>query len=105
VINLRMKGCGLYWCESTAEGLIHLRCQLLSGHWSDFIRTTLTPEHNPVLLNRAAWMPWKRESSRDTHAPPPASLGVQRTWTCNLWTASTKKLVRQRLLQNVRSAG
>ena len=54
VINLRMKGCGLYWCESTAEGLIHLRCQLLSGHWSDFIRTTLTPEHNPVLLNRAA---------------------------------------------------
>ena len=54
VINLRMKGCGLYWCESTAEGLIHLRCQLLSGHWSDFIRTTLTPEHNPLLLERAA---------------------------------------------------
>ena len=54
VINLRMKGCGLYWSASTAEGLIHLRCQLLSGRWSDFIRTTLAPENNPVLLDRAA---------------------------------------------------
>jgi len=57
VINLRMKGCGLYWSQSTAEGLIHLRCQLLSGRWSNFIRTTLAPEHNPVLLGRAAGMP------------------------------------------------
>lgn len=54
VINLRMKGSGIYWTQSVAEGLVHLRCQLLSGCWSDFIRTTLAPATNPVVLGHAA---------------------------------------------------
>ena len=54
VINLRMKGSGIYWTQPVAEGLVHLRCQLLSGRWPDFIRITLAPETNPLVLGRAA---------------------------------------------------
>lgn len=54
VVNLRMKGSGIYWTRPVAEGLLHLRRQLRSGHWSDFIRTTLAPTTNPILLGQAA---------------------------------------------------
>lgn len=44
VINLRMKGSGVFWGRDMAEGVLHLRCRLLSGHWHQFVCTILQPE-------------------------------------------------------------
>jgi hypothetical protein len=33
VINLRLKGAGMFWLKHNAEGFLHLRCQLKSGNW------------------------------------------------------------------------
>jgi hypothetical protein len=44
VINLRMKGNGIYWLAQNAEGLMHMRAQLLTGHWKRFIHNVLEPE-------------------------------------------------------------
>lgn len=36
VVNLRLKGAGMFWLKENAEGLLHLRCQLKSGKWDAF---------------------------------------------------------------------
>jgi hypothetical protein len=36
VVNLRLKGAGMFWLKENAEGLLHLRCQLKSGNWDAF---------------------------------------------------------------------
>ncbi len=38
VINLRMKGPGIFWNEPNAERLLLLRCRLKAGRWSDLER-------------------------------------------------------------------
>jgi hypothetical protein len=43
-INLRFKSNGIFWLEESVEGLLHLRAQLLSGHWTDFTAAILQPE-------------------------------------------------------------
>lgn len=43
-VNLRFKSNGTFWLEESAEGLLHLRAQLLSGHWNDFAIAVLQPE-------------------------------------------------------------
>lgn len=43
VVNLRLKGNGIFWAERRAEGLLHTRAQLLSGQWNRFIQTILQP--------------------------------------------------------------
>lgn len=43
VVNLRLKGNGIFWAERRAEGLLHMRAQLLSGQWNRFIQTILQP--------------------------------------------------------------
>jgi len=43
VVNLRLKGNGIFWAERRAEGLLHMRAQLLSGQWKRFIQTILQP--------------------------------------------------------------
>lgn len=35
VVNLRMKGPGIFWLTESAEGFIHIRAQLLSGRWNN----------------------------------------------------------------------
>ena len=37
VINLRLKGPGLFWRRETAETFLFLRAQLLSGRWEIFL--------------------------------------------------------------------
>ncbi|MGV8122594.1 MAG: hypothetical protein AB2L14_22780 [Candidatus Xenobiia bacterium LiM19] len=44
VVNLRFKGNGIFWKEKTAEGLLHMRAQLLSGQWDNYILTLLRPK-------------------------------------------------------------
>ncbi len=41
VVNLRLKGTGMFWIKENAEGLLHLRCQLKSGNWDAFYKTTI----------------------------------------------------------------
>ena len=43
VVNLRLKGNGIFWTLETAEGLLHLRAQMLSGRWDKFVKTLLEP--------------------------------------------------------------
>src|ERR1017187_6846778 len=43
IINLRLKGNGIFWTLETAEGVLHLRAQMLSGRWDSFIKTVLQP--------------------------------------------------------------
>lgn len=43
-INLRFKSNGTFWLEESVEGLLHLRAQLLSGHWNEFAAAILEPE-------------------------------------------------------------
>jgi hypothetical protein len=35
VVNLRLKGSGLLWCEDNAEGMIILRASALTGRWEE----------------------------------------------------------------------
>lgn len=51
VINLRLKGNGIFWLREHAECVIHLRAHLLAGRWSELVKRT---------LNRPAWMPRSR---------------------------------------------
>ena len=44
VINLRLKGNGIYWRAGNGEGVMHMRAQLLSGRWMHFIQNVLEPE-------------------------------------------------------------
>lgn len=46
LINLRLKGNGIFWREENAEWLLHLRGQFLAGRWESMIDQVL----QPVLL-------------------------------------------------------
>lgn len=51
VVNQRLKGNSIYWLEDHAEAMLHLRSQLKTGRWDDFVRATLA---QPVWNPRAA---------------------------------------------------
>jgi len=44
VVNLRLKGNGIFWNIENAEAVLHLRAQLLCGRWDEFVQTILRPE-------------------------------------------------------------
>ena len=37
VVNLRLKGNGLMWCEGNAEGMLLLRAAALTGRWDEML--------------------------------------------------------------------
>jgi len=41
VVNLRMKGPGIFWTPDNVQRMLFIRCQLLSGRWQGFIRELL----------------------------------------------------------------
>jgi hypothetical protein len=41
VVNLRLKGAGMFWLEENAEAFLHLRCQLKVGRWNDYFASRL----------------------------------------------------------------
>jgi hypothetical protein len=43
MVNLRMKGNGIFWRLENAERLLFLRSQMLSGRWDAFIDNILRP--------------------------------------------------------------
>ena len=40
VINLRLKGNGIFWCEANAEGMLVLRAAALTGRWQETMEHT-----------------------------------------------------------------
>ena len=44
IVNLRLKGAGIFWKEASAEGLLHLRARYLSGDWDDYMMQIFAPE-------------------------------------------------------------
>ena len=47
IVNLRLKGAGMFWIRENAEGLLHLRCQLKSGNWDSFYRNAIDKLASP----------------------------------------------------------
>lgn len=43
IVNLRLKGAGMFWLKHNAEAFLHLRCQLKSGRWNEFFLKRITP--------------------------------------------------------------
>jgi hypothetical protein len=54
VVNLRMKGNGIFWEPSNAEDMLHLRAQLLCGRWQSYVATILQPREFWTLNPRVA---------------------------------------------------
>ena len=40
VINLRLKGNGIYWTEGNAEAVFQLRAAVVSGRWEEILEHT-----------------------------------------------------------------
>lgn len=43
IVNLRLKGAGMFWLQHNAEAFLHLRCQLKSGRWNEFFLKRISP--------------------------------------------------------------
>ena len=43
VINLRLKGNGIYWTEDNAEAVFQLRATVVSGRWEEILEHTRGP--------------------------------------------------------------
>lgn len=41
IINLRLSGASIFWRPEVAEQVLCLRCQVKSGQWNDFVKSTL----------------------------------------------------------------
>jgi hypothetical protein len=51
IVNLRLKSNGCFWELDNAEIVLHLRAQLLSGRWTEFVKTVL--DHEAFWSNQA----------------------------------------------------
>jgi hypothetical protein len=54
VVNLRMKGAGIFWLNDNSKRMLFLRCQLLSGRWDRFIQALLWPAADETENNTVA---------------------------------------------------
>ena len=43
IVNLRLKGAGMFWLKENAEAFLHLRCQLKTGKWNQFFSNHIKP--------------------------------------------------------------
>lgn len=48
IVNLRMKGNGIFWTPNNIQRMLYIRCQLLSGRWQAFIQALLCNEGEPT---------------------------------------------------------
>ncbi len=44
IVNLRLKGNGIFWGIDNAQGLLCLRCQLVAGRWSKLMESVIRPK-------------------------------------------------------------
>jgi hypothetical protein len=74
VINLRLKGNGIYWREENAEAMLALRAAVLTGRWEE----TMERVHTAMATDRRRdwqWEPPDMVSELNSGVPikPPAS--------------------------------
>lgn len=43
IVNLRLKGAGMFWLTENAEAFLHLRCQLKTRKWTEHFIKIVTP--------------------------------------------------------------
>ncbi len=55
VINLRLKGNGIYWCEENAEAMLVLRAAVLTGRWQE----TMERVHTAMATDRRRDWQWE----------------------------------------------
>ena len=53
IVNLRMKGNGIFWNLNNIQRMLYIRCQLLSGRWQAFIQALLCNEGAPTQTTSA----------------------------------------------------
>lgn len=41
IVNLRLKGNGIFWCEENAERVLHMRANLKAGRWREMVLNSL----------------------------------------------------------------
>ena len=46
VVNLRMKGPGMFWLPESAEAFLHIRAQLLSGRWDNLCKQSFSEDEH-----------------------------------------------------------
>ena len=46
VVNMRLKGAGIFWNADTAEGILHTRSYLLAGRWDELMARVLYRTHD-----------------------------------------------------------
>jgi hypothetical protein len=74
VINLRLKGNSLTWYQENAEGMLMLRCLVLSNRWDDtFAQISASMAHNRHLYGtfRSPDMPAQLKSAITIEPPTP----------------------------------
>ena len=62
VINLRLKGNGMFWTEENAESMLQIRCQLLGTEW-DVVLDELY--HHRLKTRRRKWQPCEEPTEND----------------------------------------
>ena len=40
IVNLRLKGPGIFWREENAEAMLYLRAHLKAGRWDEMVKAT-----------------------------------------------------------------
>ena len=58
VVNLRMKGPGIFWTPKNAQRMLYLRCVLLSGRWESVLRTVVWPGEEGKQTSEEETSPW-----------------------------------------------
>ena len=53
VVNLRMKGNGIFWNPENIQRMLYIRCLLLSGRWQAFIQALLCSKGAPTQTTSA----------------------------------------------------
>jgi len=51
IVNLRLKGAGMFWLHRNAEGFLHLRSQLMAGRWKEHLMGLLDAVSKGKLLS------------------------------------------------------
>jgi hypothetical protein len=65
VINLRLKGNGMFWTEENAESMLQVRCQLLSTQWEGVLDELY---HHRLKTRRRKWQWQATDRSRRTRS-------------------------------------
>ena len=59
VVNLRMKGPGIFWTPKNAQRMLYLRCMLLSGRWEAVLRALLCPKEEVTQASQNETASWQ----------------------------------------------